>query len=84
MAESAEALGLSTLAVWLLREAMRTAPTDAAAIRAFARLCERLERYAPAALAWQQVKRLVPTDQEAAEKIKDLSARDTIVRASLA
>jgi hypothetical protein len=80
MAEAAEALRMPALAVWLLIEARKQAPTDVAALRALARLCERLERFAVAAAVWRQVHQAVPSDQEAADKVKDLAAWEAVVR----
>jgi hypothetical protein len=82
MAEAAEALNLPAVAVWMLKEAHEQAPTNLVVLRAFARLCERLERFAAAVALWKQVQKLEPASQEAADKIKNLSADDTIARSA--
>jgi hypothetical protein len=80
MAEAAEALNLPALAVWLLKEAHHQAPTNLTILRTFAHLCERLERYAAAAAIWYQIHQAIPTDAEAAAKVKTLSAWDAVAR----
>jgi hypothetical protein len=84
MADSAEALGSPSLAVWLLKEAVHDAPEEPTLLRALARLCERLGRFEAAVGVWQQVHQLVRTDQEAASKIKELAARQAIARTASA
>jgi hypothetical protein len=80
MAESAESLGLPSLAIWFLKDALRAAPGELQVLRALGRLCERLQRYGPAVVVWRQVQQLAPTDTEAATKVKELAAWDTIAR----
>ncbi len=60
MAEAAEALGLPTLAVWLLEEAHDRAPTDLGVLRALARLCQRNGWTAAADVVQQRIHRLNP------------------------
>ncbi len=79
MAESAEALGLMTLAVWLLEQA-RTHDSTVRALRTLARLYEKLHRYPQAIVAWQAVHKAHPTDNEATNKVRELSVTETIAR----
>jgi serine/threonine-protein kinase len=79
MAESAQALGLMGLAVWLLDQA-RPNDTGTTVIRALANLYEKLRRYRQAIALWEKVREAHPTDSEAGAKIKELSVNDTIAR----
>lgn len=80
MSESAEELGLVHLAAWMLEELRLYAPHSLPAHRALAFLYERRRRYSDAIAVWEEVRKLSPHDVEAARKIKDLAASDTIVR----
>jgi serine/threonine protein kinase len=80
MAEAAEALGLINLAVWLLEEARDGEEKNAPLARALARLYERRGKFTKAIQLWDQVRKADPADLEAAQKITDLAARDTIAR----
>ena len=75
MGRSAESLGMPILAVWLLKEARQQAPTDLTILRALARLCERLERYAAAAAVWHQVHQVNPSDLEATTRRRSRNCR---------
>jgi serine/threonine protein kinase len=80
MAESAEALGWVDLAVWLLEQACEQDPSAVGALRALARLYERLGSFSRAITAWEQVRKANPTDIDAPRKINALAAKDTIAR----
>jgi serine/threonine-protein kinase len=80
MAASAEALGLASLAVWLLEEARHQFPEAVNVLRALAELFERQKRFPQAISTWEKVRALAPNDLDVAGKIKDLSANDTIAR----
>jgi serine/threonine protein kinase len=80
MAESAEALGLVHLATWMLQELRRHEPRSLPAHRALASLYERQCQYRDAIAVWEDVRKFAPHDGEAARKIKDLAASDTIAR----
>jgi serine/threonine protein kinase len=80
MADSAQELGLSALAAWLLEEARSQAPKDRAILHALAHLYEKQKRFPQAVGVWEQIRQADPTDAEAAGMIKNLAARDTIAR----
>jgi tetratricopeptide (TPR) repeat protein len=80
MSEAAEALGLLELAAWSLEQARQKKPKDPVLNRALARLYERRGNFMQASALWEMVRREVPTDTEAMQKVKDLAANDTIQR----
>src|SRR5258708_1797550 len=80
MAASAEQLGLLPLAFWMVEQAVVQAPQDPSLHRILARLYEKQGDLAQAVSVWELVRRWAPDDSEAMHKIKDLSAKDTIVR----
>lgn len=80
MAESAEALGLIRLASWMLEELRRQDPNQLPARRALANLYEKQRQYSDAIAVWEEVRKVIPHDGEAARKINDLAASDTIAR----
>lgn len=80
MAEAAEALGLSDLAVWTLEQARHRDPKDATVNRALARLYEKRGNFLQAMRLWELVRKADPKDIEAQHKAKDLAANDTIAR----
>jgi serine/threonine protein kinase len=80
MAESAEELGLPRLAAWMYEEVRRLDPRGLPAQRALARLYERQRQYSDAITVWEAIRKVVPYDGEAARKIQDLAANDTIAR----
>lgn len=80
MAEAADALGLTDLAVFLLDQARQKNPKDATLNRALARLFEKRGNFTHAIVLWQLVKEAAPDDVEAAHKAKDLAASETIAR----
>ena len=80
MAESAEALGLIRLASWMLEELRRQDPRQLPARRALANLYEKQRQFSDAIAVWEEVRKVIPHDGEAARKINDLAASDTIAR----
>jgi serine/threonine protein kinase len=80
MAESAEELGLHHLAAWMYEEVRRLDPRGLPAQRALAKLYERQRQYSDAIAVWEAIRKLIPHDGEAARKIQDLAANDTIAR----
>jgi serine/threonine protein kinase len=80
MADSAEQLGLTHLASWMLEEARRQDPAYLPAHRALASIYEKRRQYSEAIAVWELVRKLAPHDAEALRKIQDLAASDTIAR----
>ena len=80
MAESAAALRLTVVAVWLLQEGREKNPDDVRINRALAKLLEQEGRFAQAMALWELVRKVLPTDREASEKAKHLAVSDTIAR----
>ncbi|HWG42370.1 MAG TPA: serine/threonine-protein kinase [Gemmataceae bacterium] len=80
MAVSAEELGLIHLASWMLEELRRQDPRYLPAHRALAILYEKQRQYSDAIAVWELVRKVAPHDAEAARKINDLAASDTIAR----
>lgn len=80
MAEAADALGLSDLAVWVLEQARQKDPNLVALNRSLARLYEKRGNFAQAIALWELVRKVDPSDIEASHKSKDLAASETIQR----
>src|SRR5438045_4957007 len=80
MAESADALGLLDLAIWILEQARQRDGQDAGLNRTLARLYEKRGNFSQAIALWELVKQAEPHDQEAKNKGKDLAANETISR----
>jgi tetratricopeptide (TPR) repeat protein len=80
MAGAAETLGQLDLAIWILEQARQKQALDASLNRALARLYEKRGSFTQAIALWELVYRARPLDAEAKQKIKDLSADDTIIR----
>jgi tetratricopeptide (TPR) repeat protein len=80
MAEAAERLGLTSLALWILEQAWNKEMHTPALDRALARLYERRGLYAEAAKLWKLVLRADPDELEAHRKVNDLAAKETIAR----
>ncbi|HVS37986.1 MAG TPA: protein kinase [Gemmataceae bacterium] len=80
MSTAAEALDLPRLAFWLAEQAAAQDPESVAALRATARLHERLGQYSKALRVWGQVRQKDPSDPEAMGKMNDLAAQETIER----
>jgi serine/threonine protein kinase len=80
MADAAEGLGLTEMAVWFLEEARLKNHRDVRVNRALARLYEKTGELSKAVALWDLVRKVDPTDSEAHQKTNDLAAKDTIVR----
>jgi tetratricopeptide (TPR) repeat protein len=80
MAESADAMGLLDLAVWLLEQARQRDGQDVGLNRTLARLYEKRGNFSQAIALWELVKQAEPSDAEAQNKGKDLAANETISR----
>ena len=80
MAEAAEELGLIHLASWMLDELRHQDPKYLPAHRALALIYEKQRQYSDAIAVWELVRKVAPHDGEAARKINDLAASDTIAR----
>jgi serine/threonine-protein kinase len=80
MAISAEALGLPSLAVWLLDEARVRDPKVVSVLRQLAGVHERQNRLNLAIAIWEKVREMVPDDIEAADKIREISVNETLAR----
>jgi hypothetical protein len=82
MARAADAAGFTNLARWLLEQAREQEAHNVRLNRALAVLCEKQRDYHRAVYFWQLVSRAEPANLEASQKVKNLSARDTIDRGS--
>jgi serine/threonine protein kinase len=82
MAESAEALGYDTLAVWLVEQGRDHAPDHIGLMRALARLYEKVQQLNKAIATWELVRKAQPDDFEIQKKINALSVRDHISKGS--
>jgi serine/threonine-protein kinase len=80
MSESAEALGLVHLATWMLDEICKHNPRFLPAHRILASIYEKQQQFSDAIAVWELVRKAAPSDAEAARKIQDLAASDTIAR----
>ncbi|MFO0809738.1 MAG: tetratricopeptide repeat protein [Gemmataceae bacterium] len=80
MAEAADALGLTDMAIFILSEAREKDGNNPTVNRAIARLFEKRGNFAQAIKIWELVRQAVPTDAEATHKAKDLAASETIQR----
>jgi len=80
MAEAADALGLSDLAIWILDQARQKDPNLAIVNRALARQYEKRGNYNQAIALWELVHKADPSDIEAHHKAKDLAATETLQR----
>lgn len=80
LAQAAEDLNLIRLASWMLEEIRRHHPHHLPAYRALATLYEKQRQFSSAISVWEELRKLTPEDREAARKINDLAAADTIVR----
>jgi hypothetical protein len=80
MAGAAEGLGLTELAVWLLKRARHEDPRQVTINRALAHFYERHDDLRHAISVWKILCRVAPDDVEAHRKLKDLLANATIER----
>jgi tetratricopeptide (TPR) repeat protein len=84
MAAGADALGLLDLAIWSLEQARHKDPRHPELNRTLAELYERRGNFTQASALWELVRKVLPADEEAAQKLKDLAASDTIARGGYA
>jgi serine/threonine protein kinase len=80
MSEAAENLGLSNLAMWILEQAWQKETHTPALNRALARLYEKRGHLPQAIAIWKLMLREDPDDGEAQWQLKNLGARETIMR----
>jgi len=80
MAEAAEQLGFSNLAVWFLEQGRQEAPQSSDLVRAMARLCEESKDWRQAIALWEKVRQLEPNDREAYRKVHDLSVEEHLAK----
>jgi hypothetical protein len=80
MAEAAEYLGLTNLALWILEQAWQSDSHTAALNRALARLYERRGHFTQAIALLKLMIRENPLDGEALGRLQDLAVEDTLVR----
>ena len=80
MAEAAEGLDAEELAVWMLEQAHRQDRRNTVVNRALGRRYEAHGDFDQAVACWQEVARRVPGDSEAASKLRDLAALQTLKR----
>ncbi len=73
-------LGHIDSAVWVAETAVGFGPKDADAHRILALLYEKTGQYSRAIALWERVKQLRPEDKEAASRVKNLAAAETIER----
>ena len=78
MAHAAQALKLSDLTTWLLEQARSADSENLDILRALGAHYGDLKRYALAATTWEKVRKLDPTDSEAADKIKEMAVAETL------
>jgi serine/threonine protein kinase len=80
LAQAAEELELIRLATWMLEDLRRHHAHHLPAYRALATIYEKQRQYSDAIAVWEELRKLTPEDREAARKINDLAAADTIIR----
>jgi tetratricopeptide (TPR) repeat protein len=80
MAEAAEAAGYRRLAIWLLHQTRAVDERSVAVNRALAVLYEKDAEFTRATEMWERVLEADRANTEARQKIRDLSARETIER----
>jgi hypothetical protein len=80
MAEAAARLNLSYLETWLLEQALKEVPANAAVLRRLAGAYERGNALDRAVKVWESVRRVAPDDPDAPRKINALAAKSTIAR----
>jgi serine/threonine protein kinase len=78
MAEAAQGLGLLELAVWMLERAREQEEGNIQVNRCLALLFEKQRQLDKAAALWQQVSKADPSDGQAASKVRELAARQTL------
>jgi serine/threonine protein kinase len=80
MAAAAEAAGFRRLAIWILHQARAVDDAHIAVNRTLAVLYEKDADYVRATEMWEHVLKADGANAEARQKIRDLSARETIAR----
>jgi tetratricopeptide (TPR) repeat protein len=80
MGEAAEAAGFRRLAIWILHQARAVDESSVPVNRALAVLYEKDADYTRATEMWEHVLEADGANTEARQKIRDLSARETIAR----
>jgi Tfp pilus assembly protein PilF len=80
MAEALVALERPVLAMWILEQSRESNEKNATINRALARLYENQGVFTRAIALWELVRRAVPGDQEAADKVKSLAVSETIAK----
>jgi len=80
MVESARAMGMPKLAIWLLEETCKQDPEDADLLRRLGRAYEKADQIEPAISVWKGVLKLKPYDLEAGRKLDKLSVEGTLRR----
>jgi serine/threonine protein kinase len=80
MAEAAARLNLTYLETWLLEQAYKEVPANAAVLRRLAGAYERGNALDRAVKVWENVRKVAPEDPEAPRKINALAAKSTIAR----
>jgi serine/threonine protein kinase len=78
MAHAAQSLELSDLVTWLLEQARGGAPENLDVLRALGSHYGDLKRFAQAAATWETVRKIDPTDAEAAAKVKEMGVAETL------
>ena len=82
-AEAAEHLGMIPLARWMLESVGMAGMNDPGFCRHLAHIYELQQDWEKAIIWWERVRRMVPGDEEAMRKSKDLAANATISRSGL-
>ena len=83
LAQACHHFGLLNMAIWVMTTMLQEDSEHPPALRQAGRYFEEAGGYNQAIECWQQVRRLVPTDEEADARVKDLSAHETIRRGHL-
>jgi tetratricopeptide (TPR) repeat protein len=77
-AEAASHLGWYELAIWSLESVFAQGQSDAEFLRQIATTYERERQWKKAIVCWERVAKLLPSDDQARRKMKDLAASATI------
>lgn len=78
LGHAAGQLGMHQIGIWILETAFEADPKNADTMRLLADYFEQTSQFDRAISAWETVKRLDPTDQDAAAKARQLAAAATI------
>lgn len=76
MAEAAEKLGCTKLAIWLIEQARAESPADTSLVRALANVYEAREEWRQALALWEKILAREPNNTEARRKVDMLSVKD--------